>query len=100
MHALRNTIGHTLRSPNAPACPPPPNAQGARRGKVRASPIACGKRRAMAAFRPLTRRKSWKATSHLHLQAGYSHFFAGGYLGDTGSKSDADFAYVQATLEF
>jgi hypothetical protein len=43
---------------------------------------------------------SWKATKNLSFLAGYSHFFAGGYLGDTGSKSDADFAYVQATLEF
>jgi hypothetical protein len=43
---------------------------------------------------------TWKATKNLSFLAGYCHFFAGGYLGDTGSKSDADFAYVQATLEF
>ncbi len=36
----------------------------------------------------------------LSFQAGYSHFFAGSYLSDTGASSDADFGYVQATIKF
>jgi hypothetical protein len=36
----------------------------------------------------------------LALQAGYSHFFAGDYLRDTGAHDDADFGYVMATLNF
>ncbi len=43
---------------------------------------------------------SWKACKNLSFLVGYSHFFAGSYLGDTGAKSDADFGYVQATIEF
>lgn len=43
---------------------------------------------------------NYKATKHLALQAGYSHFFAGDYLGDTGTQDDADFGYVMATLSF
>jgi len=31
---------------------------------------------------------------------GYSHFFAGGYVSATGPSDDADFGYVQATLNF
>lgn len=42
----------------------------------------------------------WKALRHLDLQVGYSHFFAGGYVGDTGAEDDADFAYVMATLHY
>jgi hypothetical protein len=41
---------------------------------------------------------SWKARKELTFEMGYSHFFAGDYLGDTGTKDDADFAYVQATF--
>jgi hypothetical protein len=41
----------------------------------------------------------YKATKNLTFQAGYSHFFAGGYLGDTGAEDDADFAYVSAQLD-
>ena len=36
----------------------------------------------------------------LGFMAGYSHFFAGSYLSDTGASSDADFAYVQMTIKF
>ncbi len=43
---------------------------------------------------------SWKANQHFTLLAGYSHFFAGSYLDDTGAGDDADFAYVQATFDF
>ena len=34
------------------------------------------------------------------LTAGYSHFFAGEYLDDTGAGDDADFAYVMTGLKF
>ena len=36
----------------------------------------------------------------LSFQVGYSHFFAGSYLKDTGASSDADFAYTQMTIKF
>lgn len=41
----------------------------------------------------------WKAHAHLDVQAGYSHFFAGSYLDDTGSADDADFAYLMLTFK-
>lgn len=41
----------------------------------------------------------WKALKQLDVQAGYSHFFAGRYLSDTGASSDADFAYLMVTLK-
>ena len=34
------------------------------------------------------------------LTAGYSHFFAGDYLDDTGSGDDADFFYLMSGLKF
>ena len=43
---------------------------------------------------------NWKVNKNLGLLFGYSHFFAGDYLRDTGAHSDADFGYVQATLSF
>lgn len=43
---------------------------------------------------------TYKPLKQLTLQAGYSHFFAGSYLKDTGAHDDADFGYVQATLSF
>ena len=42
----------------------------------------------------------WKVNAHLQVEAGYSHFFAGDYLSDTGRSDDADFGYVQAKLTF
>jgi hypothetical protein len=36
----------------------------------------------------------------LTVLAGYSHFFAGDYLHDTGPDDDADFGYVQAVVAF
>jgi hypothetical protein len=42
----------------------------------------------------------WTVNSHLTVDAGYSHFFAGEYLRDTGPSDDADFAYVQASFAF
>lgn len=41
---------------------------------------------------------AWKATKYLEVQAGYSHFFAGDYLRNTGAHDDADFAYLMVTL--
>jgi hypothetical protein len=43
---------------------------------------------------------NWKVNKHLSFLVGYSHFFAGPYLRDTGASSDADFGYLQATLSF
>lgn len=43
---------------------------------------------------------TWKATKNLALLVGYSHFFSGDYAKATGRNDDADFTYVQATLEF
>lgn len=37
---------------------------------------------------------------HLTLEAGYSHFFAGDYLSDTGTDEDVDFYYLQAMYRF
>jgi len=37
---------------------------------------------------------------HLTLEAGYSHFFAGDYLSDTGADEDVDFYYLQALYRF
>jgi hypothetical protein len=39
----------------------------------------------------------WK---FLKLQAGFSHFFAGDYVRQTGAASDANFGYLQATVTF
>jgi hypothetical protein len=43
---------------------------------------------------------TWKVNRVFQIQAGYSHFFAGTYLSDTGASDDADFGYLQATLTF
>lgn len=37
---------------------------------------------------------------HLQLQLGYSHFFAGDFLDDTGTSDDADFLYAQVQYTF
>jgi hypothetical protein len=42
----------------------------------------------------------WTVNKHFAVEAGYSHFFAGEYLADTGPSDDADFGYVQATITF
>jgi hypothetical protein len=42
----------------------------------------------------------WNVNKHFAVEAGYSHFFAGDYLADTGPSDDADFGYVQAKLTF
>jgi hypothetical protein len=43
---------------------------------------------------------SWNVNKHLLLEGGYSHFFAGDYLSDTGPDSDADFGYMMAKIMF
>ena len=37
---------------------------------------------------------------HVKISTGYSHFFAGQYLADTGASNDADFGYVMTTFNF
>jgi hypothetical protein len=43
---------------------------------------------------------TWNVTKNVSILAGYSHFFAGTYLADTGPSDDADFGYVQTTISF
>jgi hypothetical protein len=43
---------------------------------------------------------TYAASNHLTLTAGYSHFFAGDYLSDTGTGSDADFVYLMTSIKF
>lgn len=43
---------------------------------------------------------SYNLTENIKLQTGYSHFFAGDYLSDTGADSDADFGYVMTTFSY
>jgi hypothetical protein len=43
---------------------------------------------------------TYQPVKFLTFVAGYSHFFAGDYLADTRPSDDADFGYVQATLNF
>ena len=42
----------------------------------------------------------YKVCNYANLLLGYSHFFAGNFLKDTGSADDADFFYVQTSLNF
>ena len=42
----------------------------------------------------------YQPVKFLAFQVGYSHFFAGDYLRDTGADDDADFGYVQAMVTF
>ncbi len=43
---------------------------------------------------------TYAPSTHVKLTFGYSHLFAGSYLSDTGSASDADFVYVMTSLSF
>lgn len=43
---------------------------------------------------------TWAVSKPLSVEAGYSRFFAGSYLQDTGPHSDASFGYLQAKLTF
>ena len=40
----------------------------------------------------------WK--KNFKVQAGYSHFFAGDYLSDTGPSDDADFGYLMTSISY
>jgi hypothetical protein len=42
----------------------------------------------------------YQITNNVLMMVGYSHFFAGAFLRDTGSANDADFVYVQSVLAF
>jgi hypothetical protein len=43
---------------------------------------------------------TYDLTRNIKVQAGYSHFFAGAYLADTGASSDADFGFLMTTFSF
>jgi hypothetical protein len=43
---------------------------------------------------------TYALTKNMNLEAGYSHFFAGDYLADTGASDDADFVYLQTGITF
>ena len=43
---------------------------------------------------------NWAACKNFEFQVGYSHFFAGQYLAETGAADDADFGYVQTKISF
>jgi hypothetical protein len=43
---------------------------------------------------------TWTASRHLEFEGGYSYFFAGQYLADTGGGSDAQFGYLMSKLKF
>lgn len=43
---------------------------------------------------------TYECSKNVRFQAGYSHFFAGDYLADTGPSSDADFGYVMTTFAY
>jgi hypothetical protein len=43
---------------------------------------------------------TYELNRNIKLQGGYSHFFAGDYLHDTGADSDADFAYLMTTFTY
>lgn len=42
----------------------------------------------------------YKACDYADILAGYSHFFAGDYLKDSGANDDGDFAYIQTTFSY
>jgi hypothetical protein len=43
---------------------------------------------------------AYAVCTHFNVTLGYSHFFAGRYLSDTGAGSDADFVYVMTGIKF
>jgi hypothetical protein len=43
---------------------------------------------------------TWNVNRYFQVQGGYAHFFAGGYLLDTGTNDDANFGYIMATFKF
>ena len=67
-------------------------------GTTRVRPITPGASNYVGSEIDLT--ATYQPIKFLILQAGYSHFFAGDYVHDTGPSDDADFGYVQATVTF
>ncbi len=43
---------------------------------------------------------TYAISKNVNVEAGYSHFFAGDYLADTGPSDDADFIYLQTGITF
>ncbi|MEP7077404.1 MAG: alginate export family protein [Chthoniobacterales bacterium] len=43
---------------------------------------------------------TYEVNKNIKVQGGYSHFFAGDYLRDTGPEDDADFGYLMATFTY
>lgn len=43
---------------------------------------------------------TYAACANCNVTLGYSHFFAGDYLADTGASSDADFVYLMTGIKF
>jgi hypothetical protein len=77
------TTGDTWRRANAKTIVRPANAA--------ASNYAGSEIDALVTYTPC---------SNFTLTVGYSHFFAGSYLSDTGARSDADFVYVMTGWKF
>lgn len=67
-------------------------------GTTQVRPISPGASNQMGAELDFT--VSAKLTKHLDLLVGYSHFFAGSYLHDSGAGDDARFAYTMITLNY
>lgn len=67
-------------------------------GLTRVRPITPGASSFVGSEIDLT--ANWKPFECLGFGVGYSHFFAGQYVDDTGPASDADFVYVQASVKF
>ena len=45
-------------------------------------------------------RVRYKVTKHIDLETGYSHFFPGSFVGNTGEADDGDLFYVQTTIHY
>ncbi len=43
---------------------------------------------------------TYAISKNISIEGGYSHFFAGDYLSDTGASDDADFGYIQTSISF
>lgn len=43
---------------------------------------------------------TYALSKNVNIEGGYSHFFAGDYLADTGASDDANFGYIQTTISF
>ena len=43
---------------------------------------------------------NWQIDRHLNVYVGYSHFFAGTFIQQTGAHKDIDFAYTAVTYRY